>query len=455
MKHAGWWVLLLALVVLPFAAGEYYINFTSQIFIAVIFAASLNLLVGYGGLPSLGHAAYLGVSAYLSAWLYLKLGLGALDDRAARARCDDADGGAVRTDRAARDRPRLSDADARAVAGVVGHRVPLGVGDRRRQRAARASRARRRSASASTTRWRFIFSRWRSRCIALWLMARFVGSPFGAALNGTRDQARRMSALGHDVWLIRWITFVYAGFWGAVSGLLFVYYHKYIHPASLSLTSSAEGLIGVIAGGSGTLAGPLIGAAIVMVLKNYVSALHRALEHAARLRLRRHRDLHARRPGAGRAPPVGALAEPMTAALEIRGTEEIVRRPAGDERRLAHGHAGRAPPDHRAQRRRQDHAVQPDHRRPQARQRHDPSVRRGGAAHAAAPARAPRARAHLPDHHAVRARHARAQRRAVAARPVQGALEHVRRRSAASGISTPRRARCSRGSVSSIWRSGR
>ena len=44
-----------------------------------------------------------------------------------------------------------------------------------------------------------------------------------------------MSALGHHVWLVRWITFVYAGFWGAVSGLLFVYYHKYIHPASLSL----------------------------------------------------------------------------------------------------------------------------------------------------------------------------------------------------------------------------
>jgi len=67
--------------------------------------------------------------------------------------------------------------------------------------------------------------------VSLWLMARFVGSPFGAALRGTRDQPRRMSALGHNVWLIRWITFVYAGFWGAVSGLLFVYYHKYIHPS--------------------------------------------------------------------------------------------------------------------------------------------------------------------------------------------------------------------------------
>jgi hypothetical protein len=103
-------------------------------------------------------------------------------------------------------------------------------------------------------------------------MARFVDSPFGAALRGTRDQPRRMSALGYDVWLIRWVTFVYSGFWGAVSGLLFVYYHKYIHPVSLSLANSAEGLLAVIAGGSGTLAGPLVGAAIVMLVKNYLSA---------------------------------------------------------------------------------------------------------------------------------------------------------------------------------------
>jgi len=81
-----------------------------------------------------------------------------------------------------------------------------------------------------------------------------------------------MSALGYDVWLIRWITFVYAGFWGGVSGLLFVYYNKYIHPVSLSLANSAEGLLAVIAGGSGTLGGPVIGAALIVLLKNYVSA---------------------------------------------------------------------------------------------------------------------------------------------------------------------------------------
>jgi branched-chain amino acid transport system permease protein len=122
--------------------------------------------------------------------------------------------------------------------------------------------------SASSFYWFTLFI----TVISIWFMARYVASPLGAALRGTRDQPRRMGALGHDVWLIRWITFVYSSFWGGVSGLLFVYYHKYIHPVSLSLSNSAEGLLAVIAGGSGTLAGPLVGAAIVMLLKNYVSA---------------------------------------------------------------------------------------------------------------------------------------------------------------------------------------
>jgi len=126
-------------------------------------------------------------------------------------------------------------------------------------------------------------------------MARFVGSTFGAALRGTRDQPRRMSALGHNVWLIRWISFVYAGFWGAVSGLLFVYYHKYIHPISLSLTNSAEGLLAVIAGGSGTLAGPVGRRRDRHAPQELRLGVHRALEHAARPGFRAHRGVHAGR----------------------------------------------------------------------------------------------------------------------------------------------------------------
>jgi branched-chain amino acid transport system permease protein len=255
----------------PFVAGEYYINFTSQIFIAVIFAASLNLLVGYAGLPSLGHAAYLGVSAYLSAWLYLKLGLAhwitaplALMGTTVMAGLF----GLIALRATGLGFLMLTLALSQVLWGTAYRWVAVTEGDNGLRGLTRPAPF----GVSLDNPAAFYFFALAITLIALWLMARFVGSPFGAALKGTRDQARRMSALGHDVWLIRWITFVYAGFWGAVAGLLFVYYHKYIHPASLSLASSAEGLIGVIAGGSGTLAGPLIGAAIVMVLKNYVSA---------------------------------------------------------------------------------------------------------------------------------------------------------------------------------------
>ena len=71
------WVLLgiVFLAVLPLVSGEYFVNLGSQILIAVIFASSLNLLVGYAGLTSLGHATYMGLSAYISAWLSIKMGL--------------------------------------------------------------------------------------------------------------------------------------------------------------------------------------------------------------------------------------------------------------------------------------------------------------------------------------------------------------------------------------------
>ena len=74
MKKAAWILLIAALMAWPFAVGEFYVNLVSQIFIAAIFAASLNLLVGYGGLPSLGHASFLGVAAYMSALMSLRWG---------------------------------------------------------------------------------------------------------------------------------------------------------------------------------------------------------------------------------------------------------------------------------------------------------------------------------------------------------------------------------------------
>jgi len=274
-QRAAWhWTtlaLIAVLAALPLFAGEYYVNFTSQIFIAALFAASLNLLVGYGGLPSLGHASYLGVAAYVSAWLFLRLGLGhAYTAPAALAATTLMAGvfGLIALRASGLGFLMLTLALSQVLWGTAYRWVSVTEGDNGLRGLTRpAPFGIELDQPAAFYYFTLVIT-----VAALWLIARFVRSPFGAALAGTRDQPRRMSALGHDVWLVRWLTFVYAGFWGAVSGLLFVYYHKYIHPASLSLTASAEGLIAVIAGGSGTLAGPLIGATLVMVLKNYVSS---------------------------------------------------------------------------------------------------------------------------------------------------------------------------------------
>jgi len=255
------------LVAFPLVGGEFYVNLASQIFIFAIFAASINLLLGYGGLATLGHASYLGVAAYASALLGLKLGLGhwlaapaALLGTTLMACLF----GLIALRATGLGFLMLTLALSQVLWGTAYRWVALTDGDNGLRGLSRPFHL---DDAAS-----FYYFALAATAASLWLMARFVGSPFGATLRGARDQPRRMSALGHNVWLIRWITFVYAGFWGAVSGLLFVYYHKYIHPISLSLTNSAEGLLAVISGASGTLAGPVVGAAIVMLLKNYVSA---------------------------------------------------------------------------------------------------------------------------------------------------------------------------------------
>ncbi len=265
------WIFLALLAALPLVSGEYYVNLSSQIIIFAVFAASINLLLGYGGLATLGHSAYLGVAAYLSALLYLKLHLGAWLSAPLAVlgttlmACAF---GLIALRATGLGFLMLTLALSQVVWGTAYRWVAVTDGDNGLRGLVRPSPFGLNLDHPANFYW-FTLA---VGAVAVWMMARFVASPFGAALRGTRDQPRRMSALGYDVWLIRWITFVYAGFWGAVSGLLFIYYNKYIHPVSLSLANSAEGLLAVIAGGSGTLAGPLVGAAIVMLLKNWVSA---------------------------------------------------------------------------------------------------------------------------------------------------------------------------------------
>lgn len=264
-------VSVLALALLPLAAGEYYINLMSQILIAAVFALSLNLLVGYGGLSSLGHAAYMGLAAYLSGWFFLKFGLGHFATAAIAligTTLMAALLGLIALRATGLGFLMITLAMAQVLWGLAFRWVSVTNGDNGLSGLTRpAPFGLDLNGSAA-----FYYFSLATGAVSAAAIAMLVNSPFGAVLRGTRDQPRRMSALGHDVWLVRYLTYIAAGFFAAVSGLLYVYYHKFVHPHALSLTTSAEVLLMVIAGGSGTLLGPIVGAAVVVLLKSYVSA---------------------------------------------------------------------------------------------------------------------------------------------------------------------------------------
>ena len=271
MRWIGLALIAASFLLPPFFAGDFYINLASQILIAGIFALSLNLLVGFGGMTSLGHASYLGVAAYISALLTSRYGFGhgaAALVSIAGTTLMAALFGVIALRASGLGFLMITLALSQVLWGLAYRMSDVTNGD---NGIAGLTRPAPFGISLESPIAFYLFTLIVAY-LAFLAMAIFVSSAFGSSLKGVRDQPRRMAALGFNPWMIRWITFIYAGFWGGVSGLLYVYYNKYIHPTSLSTTSSAEALLGVIAGGSGTLGGPVVGAAIVLLLKNYASA---------------------------------------------------------------------------------------------------------------------------------------------------------------------------------------
>jgi branched-chain amino acid transport system permease protein len=270
-QRAGLIVALLLLVTVPVWVGNsYYINIASQILLWAVLALALNVLVGYAGLTSLGHAGLFAMGGYTAAML---LGAGynhLVSDVAALAMTLATT--AVFAVLALRATGigflMITLAIGQILWGIAYRWVSLTNGDNGIVVSTRPAPFGLSLAGATS----FYFATLVVFLIAVASMAVFVRSPFGAALRGTRDQARRMTALGYNVWLIRFVAILFSGFWSGVAGLLFIYYNQFIGPQVVALTTSAEALLMVISGGSGTLLGPIVGAAIVVVMKNVVSA---------------------------------------------------------------------------------------------------------------------------------------------------------------------------------------
>jgi branched-chain amino acid transport system permease protein len=269
--HAAFALALLGLSTVPLWIGNsYYVDVASQILLFAVFALALNVLVGYGGLVSLGHAGLFAVSGY-TAGLMLQAGFGhaaAIAGAVLATLLTSAVFAVLALRSTGIGFLMITLALGQILWGIAYRWADLTNGDNGVSISTRPAPFGLSLSGAPS----FYYATLVVFLTALAAMAAFERSPFGASLRGTRDQARRMTALGYNVWLIRFLAFLFSGFWCGVAGLLYLYNKQFISPQVSALQASAEVLLMVISGGTATLLGPIAGAAIVVIMKYVVSA---------------------------------------------------------------------------------------------------------------------------------------------------------------------------------------
>ena len=259
------------LLLAPAFLASYYLGLLTKMLIFALFAMSLDLLLGYTGLPSLGHVAYFGMGAYTVALLSLRVvktfWVNALAGLAAPTLV--ALGFNLLTLRARGTYfLMITLALAQVLWGIAfGWRSFTG-GDDGLPGITRPTLAGW-SIAGEIPFYYFVLI---IVGVCLWLLSIVVRSPLGKALVGIRESETRMRVLGYNVWAYQYTAAVLAAFFAGVAGILFVYYNGYVGPAYLSVVMSGQVLLMVILGGAGTLLGPALGAGIIVLLENLLSA---------------------------------------------------------------------------------------------------------------------------------------------------------------------------------------
>jgi len=246
----------LLLAVLPSLPDQYLLVLATEVLVFALFAASLHLLMGPGGMASFGHAAYFGVGAYVAGLAFLKLhwstgsslfagwGAGALAAAIFGWFCVRLSGVYLAMLTLAFAQIAWSvafqwDAVTGGSNGLVGIWPDAWL-------------------SSRAVYYYLVLSLCGSAIFALWRMAH---TPFGYALRASRDSPLRASALGIDVRATQWTAFIIAGSAAGVAGALFAFSKGSLSPETLSVQRSVDGLVMVLLGGVQTLTGPVWGAA--------------------------------------------------------------------------------------------------------------------------------------------------------------------------------------------------
>ena len=269
-------VALAAVVVVVPNTNSFIILLVTRALAFSILVMSLDILLGYTGLASLGQAAYLGVGAYATAilatkyhfglgwdfWLVLLIGIllgaalaalfGLLAIRASGVYF-----------------LMITLALGQCVWGLAYRWNSLTGGDN-------GINVRERPKFGGIdlgNEHTFFFLVFAVFCVALLLMYTLVRSPFGRSLAGIRERELRMQILGYNTWLHKYIAFIIAGGFGGLSGVLWAHTAGIVSPVNVELPTSVDALLMAVLGGSGTLVGGVIGTFIVFGLREFLSTL--------------------------------------------------------------------------------------------------------------------------------------------------------------------------------------
>ncbi len=269
----GRWVAIVVLVVLaaaPLFLAPFAVSTISRILVFALFAVSLDLLVGVTGLPSLGHAAYFGAGAYAAGWvskfvtpefpvpLLVGAGVGAL--AAALT-------GWVTARSAGVFFLMLTLAIGELV-GQVANTWESVTGGANGLTAIPAVRVGGQSlTNLGFAHW-YILAVFALGFVLVWLVAR---SPFGSALRGIRDNEPRMRALGYPTSVYKYAVFVIAGGVAGIAGSLLVAQQRLVSIADAGFLISSLMLLAVVIGGAGSLWGAVLGAALVVLVRDALS----------------------------------------------------------------------------------------------------------------------------------------------------------------------------------------
>ena len=263
-------ILFLILALVPLAGEPFYTRMATRIMIYALCAVSLDLILGYGGMVSFGHAAFLGVGAYVvgilsfhgidSAWISWPAALAVCALMAVVI-------GVVCLRTSGVYFIMITLAFAQMLYYFFSSLETYGGDDGM----ALWERSRIGSLMDIGDHTVFFYLVFFFLLAALAVTGRIVNSRFGMVIQGIRENEDRMRSIGFPVFRYKLVCFVLAGVLAGLAGILIVNQTKYVSPALMHWTRSGDILIMVILGGMGTLVGAVLGAATLLLAEEILS----------------------------------------------------------------------------------------------------------------------------------------------------------------------------------------